>query len=35
MDADAFRRLLEGSPGTSSYFEQVVEQRLKRLQEPG
>jgi uncharacterized protein YhbP (UPF0306 family) len=35
MDADAFRRLLEGSPATSSYFEQVVEQRLKRLQEPG
>ena len=33
MDADAFRRLLEGSPATSSYFEQVVEQRLKRLQE--
>jgi uncharacterized protein YhbP (UPF0306 family) len=35
MEADAFRRLLEGSPDTSSYFEQVVEQRLKRLQEPG
>jgi uncharacterized protein YhbP (UPF0306 family) len=35
MEADAFRRLLEGSPATSSYFEQVVEQRLKRLQEPG
>jgi uncharacterized protein YhbP (UPF0306 family) len=35
MDADAFRRLLESSPATSSYFEQVVEQRLKRLQEPG
>ena len=35
MDADAFRRLVEGSPATASHFEEVVAQRLRRLEEPG